>query len=106
MNELEDYKNTLKMIAGGTTFSTQSHPAQEALDRHKPKDSLFEKWEELLRVGFTDKRGSFNRAKELGLFTAGLDEAIETIDNWCHDADWRYSTLLKEIKERINNEHK
>lgn len=67
----------------------------------KPKDPLFEKWKTIVPWDVIPADDSFAKAKELGIFTAGLDEAIEGCKS-IYSGGTHRDDLIK-IKERLEN---
>lgn len=112
--QLEDGKKLAEMILSEVRRKeTHDDLIVEAMDflakyHPKPKDELFEKWKEFADwwqpKGHLDLRDleTFNGAKELGLFTHALDEAIKLHkDSYIFSTSKAHREAGKEIQDSV-----
>jgi len=109
MSQLEEAYLIMRDIQenGLTNFIQDS--MTDYMAKYHPKDELFEKWRDYKQwrtsedAPLCDDKVTFNKAKELGLFTHALDEAIETIDRTFefHNEDER--SMLSKCKKFLSH---
>jgi len=97
LEEARKLAENVAMLEGN--FSDQ---AKRYLDKYHPKDELLEKWKEFCKIYWPNHfwEGPFNKAKELGLFTVALDEAINEIPYI--RANVRETEIMEAMKEIRN----